>query len=239
MIVFGHGNFVIKKYKYDELGFPPGSDWEGVSFQVRQRYAHLFWIPFFPLAKLWVIKKPGDSNLYEMPADIKNVILALHKKDIKTPFTSWALFLIAMLVSSVYWINGELKSYKWETRREEKKALMKLRVDYPTTGDYYRLKIKDGLNSYSTIATYVKVVANNKDSVQIISINEELFADYSNYSRQVENTTIFKQFDLIEPLAFNEMNLSKEQLKKAVDAEFVYVKHLGDTRLEEVTRRKY
>lgn len=92
MIVFGHNNFLVKKYTSVDLNLPPDESFQGVSFEVRQRYAHLFWIPFFPIRKLWAIKKPGDNNLYEMPVQFKQLILAQKKSDIKTPWYSWSLF---------------------------------------------------------------------------------------------------------------------------------------------------
>ena len=67
-IVFGHNNFLIKSYTPAELGIPPSDKLNGIVFEVRQHYFHLFWIPFFGIGKIYVIRRTGDSGMYQMPS---------------------------------------------------------------------------------------------------------------------------------------------------------------------------
>ncbi len=101
MIVFGTNNFRIKKFTIDQVGSEFDEGWEGVLFEVRQRYFHLFWIPFFPIGKIFTIKKPGSSDKYEMPPSFIKVIEEKYGDQIGTPWYAYFL-LIAGLLLGVY-----------------------------------------------------------------------------------------------------------------------------------------
>ncbi|MES1181432.1 MAG: hypothetical protein ABUL44_01425, partial [Flavobacterium sp.] len=68
-IVWGHNNFRLKAVAPAELGLI-NKDLAGVTFELRQKYGHLFWIPFIPLGKFWVVKK-ADNKLYHCPPEIE------------------------------------------------------------------------------------------------------------------------------------------------------------------------
>jgi hypothetical protein len=68
-IVWGHNNFRLKAADPAEIGIFD-KELSNYKFELRQKYGHLFWIPFIPLGKFWVIKKP-DGKLYHCPPDIE------------------------------------------------------------------------------------------------------------------------------------------------------------------------
>ncbi|MCX6182141.1 MAG: hypothetical protein NT150_09465 [Bacteroidetes bacterium] len=55
-IIFGTGSFKLVRNKPSELGLPFDLDKE-MTIEKRQRYFHLFWIPFFSIGQIWVFKK--------------------------------------------------------------------------------------------------------------------------------------------------------------------------------------
>ena len=69
-IVFGHNNFRVKALAPVEIGITD-TDYKQYMFELRQKYAHLFWIPIFPLSQIWVLRKP-NGQLYDCPKDIEN-----------------------------------------------------------------------------------------------------------------------------------------------------------------------
>lgn len=71
-IIFGWNEFRIKSIKPEEVGIyrkelPPDLTFEG-----RQKYFHLFFIPFFGLSQRWVMRRGRD--MYEMPNDFRDTI---------------------------------------------------------------------------------------------------------------------------------------------------------------------
>ncbi len=123
MIVFGHNNFRIKSITPAQLGLTDES-WSGITFEIRQRYFHLFWIPFFSIGKLYGIKKPGDDSLYEMPAEIKQVIESNFK--VGTPWYTFFLLWAALAGGAVAGIGGVISDYqnkeRWAEQQEQRKV---------------------------------------------------------------------------------------------------------------------
>lgn len=69
MIVFGTGSYSLKTFSSTDLGLNP-LHYDGHRFQIVQRYAHLFWIPFFPIGREYVMLMPGRSEKYHAPFDV-------------------------------------------------------------------------------------------------------------------------------------------------------------------------
>jgi hypothetical protein len=65
-LVFGWNSFRQKSYEPHELGLAPQP---GIAYtiELRQKYFHLFWIPFFPIGKKWCIRQ--GSKLFELPIE--------------------------------------------------------------------------------------------------------------------------------------------------------------------------
>src|SRR5690349_6696147 len=138
MIVFGHNNFRMRSYTPTELGLPP--EFNAYNIEIRQRYAHIFWIPLFPIGKIWGLRKHADNELYEMPASVRAHV----EQAVKVPTVSiWAftgLMLIGLVgiigMISAYVSQVQMESRMQEYYKEEYNAKLAI-VNEPQLGDRY------------------------------------------------------------------------------------------------------
>jgi hypothetical protein len=212
MIVFGHNNFRIKKYTFDQIATEFDEGWEGVTFEVRQRYFHLFWIPFFPIGKMYTIKKPGDSDKYEMPVSFQQAIDSKFGHEIKTPWYSWFLFLAAAVVGVGALGVNDFDSYQWSLRDDESFARQELMIDYPTTGDYYEFNLFESLgeDSWENETMYMKVESYTEDSIRFVSYGQDLISDES----YLYGDDLYQKFDATEGFNYNLVSVAKADLKR-------------------------
>lgn len=107
----------------------------GLDIQVLQKYAHVFWIPFFPLKKTGIATCTQCNRGWtedQMPGNMKLSFLTV-KANTKRPIWSFSgLFLVAILVS---W--GVIM----ESEKNKKIAELVLA---PKNGDLYQVKTNDG-----------------------------------------------------------------------------------------------
>jgi hypothetical protein len=137
MIIYGTKGKLLAKETLFEKCTNCGSQ-NSVELVVYQRYAHVFWIPFFPTFKKGYSQCGHCKQVLEvkqMPASLQESFDRL-KKSTKAPiwtFTGLALFtvLIAMIIISIRNENAENK---------------KLVAD-PRKGDIYEVKL--GSSSYT------------------------------------------------------------------------------------------
>ncbi len=94
MIVYGTGSFAIKRFNPADLGINE-LNVPGHTIEYRQKYGHLFWIPFFGIGKMWALRKP-DNNLYIIPGDIEARIVAMNKP-LKSPWYTYTLCWLMLL----------------------------------------------------------------------------------------------------------------------------------------------
>lgn len=214
MIVFGHNNFNIKTFTPRDLRMPHEAGAEKIEFQVRQRYFHLFWIPFFPIGKLYVMKRAGDTNKYVMPEDIKRRIKTQH--NVRTPWYSFALFFVAAFAGLAFAGNDRLKDVKWENRFYEDQAAHRMMIKYPTTGDYYEFGANEceTTDSYNGTNVILKVTEYDDDTITFASgyldmLGKNQYA-YSIRAEIAKNNTY----------SYNSFTVKKENLLKLLDTEY-------------------
>jgi hypothetical protein len=65
MIVFGTGSYTLQRFAASDFGLF-NNGFSDVELVVLKRYAHLYWIPVFPLETLYAAKKQGSSDKYEI-----------------------------------------------------------------------------------------------------------------------------------------------------------------------------
>ncbi len=218
MIVFGHNNFKIKSTNSHELGLPSDAGFDGYQFEVRQRYAHLFWIPFFPIGKIYVMKIPGSSEMYEMPESIRALVEAKLGK-VRTPWYSFALLLIALAVGFVAICGVAVEEIKQKARVSDREEKIRLMIEYPTSGDYYSMDWYEDENGYRDIRVVLKVQKYDENTVTIISMNEDLYQKCSSYD-------FYTDFDMVEGNNYNITTIDKSALKEAVSTGY----STGDSR---------
>lgn len=215
MIVFGHNNFLIKSYTAKEVGIPEEQA-TGMLFQVRQRYAHIFWIPIFPIGKAYVLKREGEKQLYEMPTEIKQVIQARYGNP-KTPWYSFALLLLGLAIGFFALIGNALDEQRYEDRFYNRYEEAKMLIQYPTTGDCYVFRKYDDPDGYSSEDIILKVKKYDEKRTQFISLYKNLYQDAESGDRYGYH----ESFDVAEAYNYNPTYIDKNALKNALNGEYL------------------
>lgn len=212
MIVYGHNNFIIKSYTPKEIGITGDMEASGIKLQVRQRYGHLFWIPFFPIGKLWVIKKDGDESLYVMPEEIKRTIISRYGNP-GTPWYSFTLILIGVAIGLIAMLSESIDKQRYEDNFYNTVDETKMFIKYPTTGDCYVLRKYEKQEKYSnSIDIILKVKQYNENKTQFISLYEDLYHDIESKDRYDYHNS----FDLAEAYNYNPVYIEKKALASAL-----------------------
>src|SRR5690349_9358749 len=100
-IVFGWNTFKIRSFSLPELGI---KEEPGISIEARQKYFHLFWIPFFSMGRKWAVRKGGQ--LYELPQSLETLVKTSSATSaVKTPFYTYAGPLLIAAGVIFYQIN--------------------------------------------------------------------------------------------------------------------------------------
>lgn len=156
-MIYGWYSFLIKCYSPAELNIR-GENLDGITFEVRQKIFHLFWIPFFSLGKIYALRRGG--NLYNLTDDY--VALIKSRNDAKTPWYSFTGLLMIPLAYFIY-LGVEMHD-KYERIQGNKRYIReKLEmIEHPTSGDFYLLYSQEPYKTY-----LIKVEQFTKDSIQI------------------------------------------------------------------------
>jgi len=215
-IVFGYNNFLIKSYSAEELGINNEQGASQIKFEVRQRYAHFFWIPFFPIGKMWVLKKPGNDDLYKMPEELQAAIISQHGKP-RTPWYSFALILLGMAIGLFVLMGDAIDSHNYKTSFYNKVGENKMLIKYPTTGDCYVLLKYEEPNRFSHSDNIIlKVKGYDENKTRFISLYPELYKD----AESKDLYEYHKSFDLAEAYNYNPIYIDKSQLVNALNDEY-------------------
>ncbi len=176
MIVFGWNTFKLASFKPSSVDLPKEMDTQ-VTIERKQKYFHLFWIPFFPIGQVWTIKKKGDSNTYE-PTTAINQYLDSLQLTYKTPWYTFALPLLAMAIGVIYFVQSEIKSYQWKKQYEADQIVKKEQflslVKKGETNTYLLLNNTEG-------SLYLKVIGSDANTLKCVSSNINDSRNYSNY----------------------------------------------------------
>jgi hypothetical protein len=136
MLIYGWNSFLIRTFSAFELGLT--SDFSNdYNVEVRQKYFHLFWIPFFSLGKIWCVRK-GDE-LYDLNDDAKKQVKTANV-EVKTPFYTYAGLIAVALLFVFSNIQGTTKSSNYNGMAteiaESRKQELPTRLDNITENSY-------------------------------------------------------------------------------------------------------
>lgn len=116
--VFGWYSFRLKTYSAEELQLNP-EEWNNGTFEVRQKVAHIFWLPLFSIGKMYAVRKKG--KLYDLPDSVINTIK--NKGKVKTPWYSFFLpiaLIVGFIVGGIVIYVGEsMMRHNNESRDKE------------------------------------------------------------------------------------------------------------------------
>jgi len=173
MLIYGTKNKEIaKEHLIDKC--PQCGTQNSIDMYVFQRYAHVFWIPFFPIGKTGVSQCDHCKQvlkLKEMPSSMRTAYDNL-KAQTKTPIWTFAgLALVAVLITIII-ISDKKKAAK--------NAQLILT---PQTGDIFEIKTKDNqytlykVNQVAGDSVFVQV--NNYETNKISGLDDLKKKDYS------------------------------------------------------------
>jgi len=176
-IVFGWNTFKIRGFSLKELGIPQKEE-SFISIEARQKYFHLFWIPFFSLGKKWVVRK--GNQLYELTAELQTLVnTSPATRSVKTPFYTYAGPLLIGAGLLIYQLNENFTNYKYHQRAVEsfnkEKTALESKLQHLTTKDF--ISVQRLGNSYSDTTIYLKVEDIKGDEITVTPV--EVTPEYS------------------------------------------------------------
>lgn len=114
MILFGHNSFVVKRINPGEVGLHE-AEWHGTEIQLRQRYAHLYYIPVFPIGQVWVLHK--NKKNYELSNALEEYLKNTYPH--KVHWKAFSLFIAAAAIGLLLTITNWVGSIKHEKHVQE------------------------------------------------------------------------------------------------------------------------
>lgn len=193
MIVFGWNSFEIDACKPSQLGMPPELDSE-YTIERRQKYFHLFWIPFFGIGKIWALRKRQDNQLYEPNATLEAALNSLPVQH-KTPWYTYSLVWLAMTVGFLFYVSETVSDYNREKRYQadliERNETLTKSINTPEVGTYYTMKTSDEI-------VYLKVVGNDaKSLVCLYSTKKDMpYSEHKELEAFVTDS-VYRSFDTV------------------------------------------
>lgn len=159
MLIYGSNATHVESVEIDSLACPDCNTKGSIVLSVFSKYAHLFWIPTFPIGKKGAAecqhcKKIMDPK--EMPEDLKFEYDNL-KSEAQTP--PWHFTGLALIVGFIIWFNISSNA--------DKKAELEY-INDPIAGDIYEYKTEDGNYSIMKVINVepgtVYMLPNTKES---------------------------------------------------------------------------
>lgn len=168
-----------------------------MTYSIFGKYAHVYWIPFFPISKIGITVCNSCKRTYEIKELPENIKVKYErekeKSGVKTPIWFFSgLFIIAALVTS-----GMYFSHQNEVDNSEF-------ILTPTKGDVYHINGSAGY--YSTL----KIEEVTKDSIYA-------FANKLETNQKTDLDNIDKEENYIDMYSF-----SRKDLKKMFDEKKVF-----------------
>jgi hypothetical protein len=168
--LFGWNSFKVRSFTLSEIGITNQSE-AGLEFEVRQSYFHIFWIPFFPLRKRWVVRK--DGKMYEMPGEIQ----AVAERKLTGVGMPWYTFTgpILLLAAGIIFLmitsreNGESHKKGAEMFKAKAEELT-ARLQHLTTNDF--ITIEDRSHS-SHHVSFLKVEDIKGDEITVTQVESD------------------------------------------------------------------
>jgi hypothetical protein len=192
-IVFGWNSFLLGRFSPIDLGIYQ-IEAAGYNFELRQRYFHIFFIPFFSLGKMWVIRKEG--RLLAVPPELKLQIEASAIRR-KTPWYTFVGLLLTAVISLGFFISNLNESRKYHESViagfNKGTAVLEEKLRHLTTQDIITAQEIDEQGQDNIL--YLKVEDINGDSILITPVESKstvLLDIEDEYYRYVNSTPSVK-----------------------------------------------
>jgi hypothetical protein len=120
MIVYGWNSYLLKSVSLVELGIIT-NDTPDTNIEYRQKYFHLFFIPFFPIGRIWVVRQGG--KMYDVAPEIKDRLNHVETAT-KHKIWAWSGLLLALGALLIYNISNSIEEKAYKARMEKDKAVL-------------------------------------------------------------------------------------------------------------------
>ena len=209
-IIFGYYSPSIKTYTPKELEaehlLPPD-----VSIEVLQKVGHLFFIPVFPIEKLFVFRK--DYKTYVLPHEIEMKIKA--KDVLRTPIYSFALPILFLLGSILLTISGWVKDNNRIQKQKDyfmtRLPKMEYALSHLTPFHYIKLDNPSEYGNFGSV--YLNFVEAKGDSLLFLK------TDYQSSFSQNAAYRLMKHFQ-DNPNSLARVTIKKDLLAQALPRDF-------------------
>jgi hypothetical protein len=118
-ILFGWNTYLLKKISLEQLGIP--AQQAGASFEYRQKYFHLFFIPLFPLGRFWTVRQGG--KLYHPNPELERVLDGLRPGG-KHGIWAWTGPLLGIACWLIISLMNNIEEKTGRNRREQHNAML-------------------------------------------------------------------------------------------------------------------
>jgi ribosomal protein S27E len=193
MIFYGSRSTKLKEGRINNVNCKDCEELTTYSYVIFGKYAHLYWIPFFPMKKQYVIECDNCGRTYKAK-NLPKIIYERFNKDYraaKSPLWNYSgLAVLGVLISLAF----------YQSNRHAENNLKY--INDPKVGDVYAT-----LGSENGYYTSAKVIEITNDSVYVVFSDYEVDKKHKTYkvdkaSNYTDNTAAFSKKDLI--LLFDE-----------------------------------
>jgi hypothetical protein len=161
-IIFGTGSVKLKSFQPSELNIQAAVPPDSV-IQLRSVYFHLFWIPFFPVRKKWVVAHSGRHYSLGSEAEKAIEIRKYQKGHPVYLFTGTAL-VVGFALFIYGWNSFTRQAGRRESNKQAKKntEMIEKKIDQADTTDFFLFLQNNAVEKSSLM----KVLAVNGDTIQ-------------------------------------------------------------------------
>ena len=198
MIFYGTKASTIKNGQIINVDCPNCETNSSMIYSVFGKYAHIYWIPLFPIKKIIFTECNNCKKTFEykeLPQAIQTKLDREKEKDgTKTPIWMFSgLFIIAILVAVGIYYSGETEKHEAEYLKT------------PKVGDIYRFESNPGFYSTMKVEKVLKdslhVFINKVETNKTSGINDidkpENYSEIYGYSK-AENRKMYKDKEIYE-----------------------------------------
>jgi zinc-ribbon family len=180
MIIYGHRTTKLGEYPIMEA-CPNCNAQNKINIHVFQRYAHIFWLPLFPMSKKTVAQCEACQQHWETKAmpEVLKTAANNSKAHFKTPI--WTFSLLALLGILIFWAVNQSKKHDAENIKK---------INAPMVGD--KILFEDN-NMYH----YNKITAIIGDSIYMVVGNLEINKRTKTYKLLANEATAFSEDTII------------------------------------------
>lgn len=109
-ILYGWNSYILKRLTPEQLGatYDPSNT---LTVEYRQKYAHLFFIPLFPIGRFWAVRTGG--KLYEPSAELLQALNGM-RVDTKQWVWAWTGPLLGLIIFIFASISEKIQSRAYE-----------------------------------------------------------------------------------------------------------------------------